>query len=90
MQTTTTVKVSKRYQIVLPSKASRQLKIEAGDRLLVDVQDGALILIPESENYAEHLAGLHREIWTDVDSNDYLRRERDAWTYLDSGLGIIR
>lgn len=85
MQETTTVKVSKRYQIVLPSMARRQLKIEAGDRLLVDVQDGVLVLMPQPENYAEHLAGLHREIWTDVDSNDFLRRERDAWTNLNSG-----
>ena len=85
MQETTTVKVSKRYQIVLPSSARRQLKIEAGDRLLVDIQDGVLVLMPQPENYAEHLAGLHREIWTDVDSDGYLRAERDAWTNSNGG-----
>ncbi|MCB9159334.1 MAG: AbrB/MazE/SpoVT family DNA-binding domain-containing protein [Caldilineaceae bacterium] len=42
------VKVSSRHQISLPSAARRQLGIEAGDRLLVDVQDGILILIPSA------------------------------------------
>jgi AbrB family looped-hinge helix DNA binding protein len=39
------VKVSGRYQVSLPSLARRLLNIEAGDRLLVDVQDGMLILL---------------------------------------------
>ncbi len=33
----TTVKVSGRFQISLPSHARQQLNIQAGDRLLVDV-----------------------------------------------------
>jgi AbrB family looped-hinge helix DNA binding protein len=75
-----TVKVSSRYQIALPSDARHQLKIEAGDRLLVDVQDGMIILIPLPDNYADALAGRHREIWADVDTDAYLRQEREAWT----------
>lgn len=85
MEQATTVKVSKRYQIVLPSMARQQLNIEAGDRLLVDVQDGVLVLVPQPDDYAKHLAGLHKEVWAGVDSNDYLRQERDAWTTLNNG-----
>ena len=73
------VKVSRRYQIALPRIARQRLNIQAGDRLLVDVQDGLLILIPQPENYVERLAGLHSDVWKDVDTADYLQQERDAW-----------
>jgi AbrB family looped-hinge helix DNA binding protein len=79
MTSPTTVKVSKRHQIVVPAEARIQLNIHSGDRLLVDIQDGMLILIPQPENYTERLAGLHQEIWTDVDAQDYIDQERDAW-----------
>ncbi len=76
----TTVKVSNRYQISLPSLARKELCIEAGDRLLVDVQDGMIILVPEPEDYVAYLAGLHREIWQGVDTAIYLNEERSAWS----------
>ncbi len=74
------VKVSSRHQISLPSTARRQLGIEAGDRLLVDVQDGVMVLIPEPHDYVDYMAGLHRDIWSGVDVDVYLREERDSWT----------
>jgi len=30
-------------------------------------------------DYTAHLAGLHREVWDGVDTDAYLREERDAW-----------
>ncbi len=75
-----TVKVSSRYQIALPRSARRRLNIQAGDRLLVDVQDGLLILLPQPQNYVEYLAGLHREVWEGVDAAKYVNEERDAWS----------
>jgi AbrB family looped-hinge helix DNA binding protein len=41
------VKVSSRYQIAIPSLARSSLNIEAGDRLLVDIQDRVIVLIPQ-------------------------------------------
>lgn len=73
------VKVSNRYQIALPSLARKQLNIQAGDRLLVDIQEGMIVLLPQPENYAEYLAGLHKDIWQDLDTDAYLEQERDAW-----------
>ena len=73
------VKVSNRYQIALPSLARKQLNIQAGDRLLVDIQDGMIVLLPQPENYAAYLAGLHKDIWQDIDTDAYLEQERDAW-----------
>ena len=74
-----TVKVSSRYQISLPGSARKQLNIQAGDRLLVDVQDWLIVLTPQPENYTEHLAGLHKTIWQDVDPEAYLEKERTEW-----------
>ena len=42
------VKVSSRNQIAVPRIARERLKIQSGDRLLVDIQDGLLILLPQS------------------------------------------
>jgi AbrB family looped-hinge helix DNA binding protein len=74
-----TVKVSNRYQIALPSVARKQLNIQAGDRLLVDIQEGLIVLSPQPQNYVEYLAGLHQEIWEGVDTTAYLQQEREAW-----------
>ena len=79
MSQPTTVKVSSRYQISVPSAAREKLNIQSGDRLLVDIQDGLLILVPQPQDYVAHLAGLHREIWADLDTAAYLREEREAW-----------
>lgn len=79
MSELTTVKVSGRYQISLPSQARQTLNIEAGDRLIVDVQDGLLILLPQPEDYVGYLSGLHGEIWEGVDAAEYLNEERAAW-----------
>ncbi len=75
----TTVKVSGRYQISLPSHARQQLNIQAGDRLLVDIQDGMLILVPQPTDYVTEMAGLHQNIWKEMDSTAYLNEERAAW-----------
>jgi AbrB family looped-hinge helix DNA binding protein len=78
------VKVSSRYQIAVPRVARERLNIESGDRLLVDVQDGLLILIPQPQDYVAHLAGLHREVWADLDTSTYLEEEREAWSDSES------
>ncbi len=83
MQSTETVKVSGRYQISLPSRARRELGIDAGDRLMVVVQDGLLILLPQPKDYAGYMAGLHREIWEGIDTTAYLNEERATWTTSD-------
>ncbi|RME49177.1 MAG: AbrB/MazE/SpoVT family DNA-binding domain-containing protein [Chloroflexi bacterium] len=75
----TTVKVSSRNQIALPSEARKQLHIRPGDRLLVDVQDGVLVLTPLPDDYADYMAGLHRDVWQDIDADEYIGGERDAW-----------
>jgi AbrB family looped-hinge helix DNA binding protein len=73
----TRVKVSNRYQIAVPAEARKRLGIERGDRLLVEIRGGSLL--PEPRDYAQHLRGLHREVWEGVEAQEYVRREREAW-----------
>jgi AbrB family looped-hinge helix DNA binding protein len=73
------VKVSRRYQISLPHTARQHLNIQIGDQLLVDIQDGLLILVPQPQDYAARLAGLHREVWQGLNTTAYLQQEREAW-----------
>ena len=77
---TTSVKVSAKYQIAVPQIVRKKLNIKKGDRLLVDVQDGVIVLIPEPKRYTNYLQGLHSEIWKGVDVQKYLNEERGAWT----------
>ena len=77
------VKVSSCYQIAVPRAARERLKIEKGDRLLVDVQDGIVVLVPCPEDYVDWLAGLHREVWAGLDTDAYLHQEREAWMLPD-------
>jgi AbrB family looped-hinge helix DNA binding protein len=77
--------ISKRFQIAVPRVAREQLNIQSGDRLLVDVQDGMLILLPQPQNYTTQLQGLHREIWEGVDTNEHISGERAAWDASQNG-----
>ncbi len=76
------VKVNAKNQITVPLVARKKLNIKKGDSLLVDVQDSLIVLMPEPKRYADHLQGLHREIWKDIDVQKYLSGERQAWTNL--------
>lgn len=74
-----TVKISKRNQIAVPKEVRRRLKLKSGDRLVIDVQGGLAIMLAVPTSYTDSLAGLHREIWQDIDTDAYLHGERESW-----------
>ena len=73
------VKVSSRHQIAVVAAARKELGIRGGDHLLVEIRDGYAVLVPEPRDYAGQLRGLHGDIWKDVEPEEYVRREREAW-----------
>ncbi|MCL5266230.1 MAG: AbrB/MazE/SpoVT family DNA-binding domain-containing protein [Chloroflexi bacterium] len=73
------VKVSQKYRVSVPSAARKKLHIEKGDHLLVDVRDGYIVLMREPQDYSRHLRGLHRQIWENVEPQEYVRKEREDW-----------
>lgn len=74
------VKVSSKHQIAVPAAVRKELHIESGDHLLVEVRNGHILLLPEPSNYSQHLRGLHREIWDGIEPQEYVQREREDWT----------
>lgn len=74
-----TVRVSSKHQIVIPREARRALSLGAGDELLIEVEEGRLVLYPRPKDYAKHLRGLHKEVWRGVDATEYVREERKTW-----------
>lgn len=77
---TISVKVNAKHQITVPQGVCRKLHLKKGDYLLVDVQDGMIVLMPEPKHYSDHLQGLHSEIWKGIDVQKYLNGEHKAWT----------
>jgi len=49
------VKVNGRNQITLPRSIREKLKIKPGDHFLMDIQDGTMILTPQSEINADQM-----------------------------------
>ena len=74
-----TVKISKRNQIAVPSEVRRKLKLKSGDRVVIDIQGGMAVILAVPTSYTDSLAGLHREIWQDIDTDAYLQGERESW-----------
>jgi len=75
----TSVRIGKRYAVVLPKKVRERLGLHEGDELLIEVSRRGILLIPRPKSYTAHLAGLHREVWKDLDVDDYLAEERKSW-----------
>jgi AbrB family looped-hinge helix DNA binding protein len=73
------VQVTDDFLVAVPDEARQQLKIERGDRLLVEVRGNAIVLTPEPHDHVRRLRGLHREVWEGINTDEYIRRERDAW-----------
>lgn len=73
------IEINQEHQIVVPADIRKALRLRPGDHLLVDIRDGAIVLVPEHKDAVDQLAGLHREIWEGADANTYINQERDAW-----------
>jgi hypothetical protein len=63
---TQTAKVSSKYQIVIPKRVRQARGRQGGN-------------VPPAPQYAQHLRGLHKEVWKDSDAAEYVRKEREAW-----------
>jgi len=73
----TTVKLSSKYQVVIPQLARTELGLEAGDELLVLCKPDRVVMIPKPKKFAQRTAGLHRSVWEGAEA--YLKDERGSW-----------
>jgi bifunctional DNA-binding transcriptional regulator/antitoxin component of YhaV-PrlF toxin-antitoxin module len=71
-------RVDEDLKIQLPDDVRERLGIRPNDTVMIDIGRHSLIVIREPDDYVESIRGLGKEIWADVDIDDWLRREREA------------
>lgn len=76
---TETIRISSKYQVVIPKSIRERVGINKGDDLAVSVQGNEIILKVKPNNFTDHMLGLHREVWGDVDAAEYVDGERTSW-----------
>jgi AbrB family looped-hinge helix DNA binding protein len=70
-------KLSSKNQIVIPREAREALDLKPGDKLIVRVHGGSLLILEKPKSY--HRAILGRGAYPGAYPNDYLKKERDSW-----------
>jgi len=73
------VKVSSKYQIVIPLEVRKKINLKSGDRLIIKANNEKIIIYPQPKNYAKYALGLGKEIWKGKDATKYIRKERETW-----------
>jgi AbrB family looped-hinge helix DNA binding protein len=68
-------KLSSKNQIVIPREAREALDLKPGDKLLVSVQGGKVLILEKPKSYRAALAGSARGLYP----KDYLKKERNSW-----------
>jgi AbrB family looped-hinge helix DNA binding protein len=76
---TVTARVSSKNQIVLPREVRDELGVKSGDELLFIIRDGEIVVRSRPASFAQVMRGLHKNIWADVEVEDWLARERSSW-----------
>lgn len=74
-----TTRVSSKYQVVIPKSVREKVGVNKGDELIVTVQGSDIVLKVKPNNFTDHMLGLHREVWENVDATDYVDGERTSW-----------
>jgi AbrB family looped-hinge helix DNA binding protein len=71
--------VSRKHQVVVPREAREALGVGPVDELVVEVENGKILMKPKPRNYSKHMLGLHTSVWKGAKSESYVRTEREAW-----------
>jgi len=69
------VTLSSKNQIVIPREAREALDLKPGDKILIQVRAGKVLLLEKPTSYAEALRGLAKKTYP----KHYLKKERDSW-----------
>lgn len=73
------VRVSGKYQIVIPKSIREKIRLEKGDELTVSLEGNTIVLRVRPESFSDYTLGLHRDIWKGVDASEYVEKERSSW-----------
>jgi AbrB family looped-hinge helix DNA binding protein len=73
------VRLSSKYQVVIPKGIRERLNLEKGDELTVGLQGENIVMRVRPESFAGYTLGLHGDIWKDVEPTEYVEGERSRW-----------
>lgn len=73
-------RLTKKYQISIPSEIRKKLQIQAGDYIYLDVVNENVILRVIPGEVTEYMAGLGKEVWEKLGGGEtFIREERSTW-----------
>ncbi|MEN8253684.1 MAG: AbrB/MazE/SpoVT family DNA-binding domain-containing protein [Patescibacteria group bacterium] len=79
----TTLTMSSQGQLTIPRSMRKILDLEPGQKILAWIQkksqSNELVITKKPKNWTQHMAGLGKEIWQDIDVDKYIRKERQSW-----------
>lgn len=67
--------LSSKNQIVIPREAREALQLKPGDKLLVRVLGGKIVILEKPKSYSKAIRGLMRKSY----DQEYVRKERESW-----------
>ncbi len=67
--------LSAKNQIVVPREARKALRVKPGDKILVVVRGGKVLVLQKPKSYHAEIRGLARGAY----SKTYLQKERQSW-----------
>lgn len=73
-----TTKISSKNQIVIPKDIRQDLKVKAGDEIMLVSRNGIVYLLPKPESLAKALRGLAKKMGVPY-GRSYLKKEKASW-----------
>jgi AbrB family looped-hinge helix DNA binding protein len=67
--------LSAKNQIVIPREAREALRLKPGDKILVIVRGGKVLVLQKPKSYRAAIRGLARGVY----SKTHLQKERQSW-----------
>ena len=82
----TKVTISSKNQITIPAEMVRQMGLKSGDKLVIELLDDHVVLLPELESWVDYFSGRLKGVWgeTTEEIDQYIAdlrgdREREGW-----------
>lgn len=67
--------ISSKNQIVIPREAREALGVKAGDKVLVVIRGGNVLVLQKPESHSSAIRGIARKTYP----SSFLKKERQSW-----------
>ncbi len=82
-QPTQISRISTKYQTVIPTSIRKAVDLSINQEIFWQIiQNGPnpiIMVIPKPKNWSNYLSGLGKEVWKDVNTDNYLHNLRKEW-----------